>query len=191
MERVPGRRAAETSLVPERRVPVRILHGHLADAGVLAEVACSGDSLALTGPGLPGGPLVCRLDRRGPGGTTLDEPLAQAACGLMAVHGRGRGRHAARLGVDYVTTAAGVVLAQGVLASPLARMRGHPARDVIVSMAGTALLTVSQYLPVDTADEPDLQARSGLGHPPPFRSADEVTFEPGDPSVFSNLTRAA
>lgn len=102
----------------------------------------------------------------------LDEPLAQAACGLMAVHGRGRGRRAARLGVDYVTTTAGVVLAQGVLASLLARLRGRPTRGVIVSMAGTALLTVSQYLAAGTADEPDLLARSEPGHPPPFRSAD-------------------
>jgi CoA:oxalate CoA-transferase len=177
MQRAPGRRSAATSPVPEHWVPERILHGHLAGAGVLAEVACSGESLMLTGPGLPGGPLVCRLDRRGPQGTVLDEPLAQAACGLMAVHGRGRGRRAVRLGVDYVTTAAGVVLAQGVLASMLARLRGRPTRGVTVSMAATALLTVSQYLAAGTADEPDLLAHAEPGHPPPFRSADGVTFE--------------
>jgi CoA:oxalate CoA-transferase len=44
-------------------------------------------------------------------------------------------------------------------------------------MAGTALLTVSHYLAAGTADEPDLPARSGAGHPPPFRSADGVIFE--------------
>jgi hypothetical protein len=82
--------------VPERWVPERILHGHLAGAGALAEVACSGDDPMLTGRGLPGRPLVCR----GLCGTMLNEPLAQAACGLMAVHGRGRARSAARLGVD-------------------------------------------------------------------------------------------
>jgi CoA:oxalate CoA-transferase len=163
--------------VPEHWVPERIVRGHLAGAGVLAEVACSGESLVLRGPGLPGGPLVCRLDRRGPHGTVLDEPLAQAACGLMAVHGRGRGRRASRLGVDYVTTAAGVALAQGALAGVLARLRGHPTRGVTVSMAATALLTVSQYLAAGTADEPDLLAHSEPGNPPPFRSADGVTFE--------------
>ena len=172
-----ARRSAATSPVSEHWVPERILHGHLAGAGVLAEVTCSGEILMLTGPGLPGGPLVCRLDRRGPHGAVLDEPLAQAACGLMAVHGRGRGRSAARLGVDYVTTAAGVVLALGVLAGLLARLRGRPTRGVTVSMAATALLTVSQYLAAGTADEPDLLARSEAGHPPPFRSADGVTFE--------------
>jgi CoA:oxalate CoA-transferase len=163
--------------VPERSVPERILRGHLAGAGVSAEVARSGDGMALTGPGVPGGALVCRLDRRGPSGSLLDEPLAQAACGLMAVHGRGRGRRASRLGVDYVTTATGVVLAQGVLASLLARLRGCPTRGVTVSMAGTAVLTVAQHLAAGTADEPDLPIRAGSGHPPPFRSADGVTFE--------------
>ncbi len=163
--------------VPERWVPERILRGHLAGAGLSAEVARSGDGLVLSGPGVPGGPLVCRVDRRGPCGTLLDEPLVQAACGLMAVHGRSRGRRPARLGVDYVTTATGVVLAQGVLAGLLARLRGSPTRGVTVSMAGTALLTISQYLAAGTADQPDLPIRAGSGHPPPFRSADGVTFE--------------
>ncbi len=158
-------------------MPERILRGHLAGAGLPAEVARSGDGLVLSGPGIPGGPLVCRVDRQGPCASLLDEPLAQAACGLMAVHGRGRGRRAARLGVDYVTTATGVVLAQGVLAGVLARLRGRPTRGVTVSMAATALLTVSQYLAAGTADEPDLPLRAGPGHPPPFRSADGVTFE--------------
>jgi CoA:oxalate CoA-transferase len=177
MQRTPTHRSAGPSPVPEHWIPERILHGNLAGAGVLAEVTCSGESLALTGPGLSGGPLVCRLDRQGPQGTVLDEPLAQAACGLMAVHGRGRGRRAARLGVDYVITAAGLVLAQGVLAGLLARLRGCATRGVTVSMAATALLTVSQYLAAGTADEPDLLTHSEPGHPPPFRSADGVIFE--------------
>jgi crotonobetainyl-CoA:carnitine CoA-transferase CaiB-like acyl-CoA transferase len=163
--------------VPEHWVPERILRGHLAAASLSAHVVRSGDDVVLTGPGIPGGPLVCRLDRQGPRAVRLDEPLAQAACGLMAVHGRGRGRRAARLGVDVVTTATGVVLAQGVLAGMLARLRGRPLRNVTVSMAATALLTVSQYLAAGTADEPDFPVRAGSGHPPPFRSADGVTFE--------------
>jgi crotonobetainyl-CoA:carnitine CoA-transferase CaiB-like acyl-CoA transferase len=136
-----------------------------------------GGALALTADGLPGGTLECLLDRRGPERSTLDEPLAQAACGLMAVHGRARGQGPARLGVDYVSTAAGVTLAQGVLAGLLARLRGGPVSGVTVSVPGTALLTVSQYLAAGTADEPDLVARSEPGHPPPFRSADGVAFE--------------
>lgn len=163
--------------MPERWVPERILRGHLAGANVSADVARSGEGVVVAGPDVPGGPLVCRLDRQGPSTILLDEPLAQAACGLMAVHGRGRGRRAARLGVDYVTTATGVILAQAVLASLLARLRGRPARGVSVSMAGTALLTVSQYLAASTSDEPDLPLRAGPGHPPPFRSADGVSFE--------------
>ncbi|MGH3430980.1 MAG: CoA transferase, partial [Mycobacteriales bacterium] len=63
------------------------------------------------------------------------------------------------------------------LASLLARLRGRAICGVTVSMAGTALLTVSQYLAASTADKPDLPARTDPGHPPPFRSADGVSFE--------------
>jgi crotonobetainyl-CoA:carnitine CoA-transferase CaiB-like acyl-CoA transferase len=170
-------RGAAANPVPERWVPERILRGHLAGAGIAAEVARCGDGVVLTGPELPDGPLVCRLDRQGPCGSLLDEPLAQAACGLMAVNGWGRGRRATRLGVDYLTTATGVVLAQGVLAGLLTRLRGRSARGVTVSMAATALLTVSPYLAAGTTDEPDPPPRLGAGHPPPFRSADGVAFE--------------
>jgi hypothetical protein len=37
--------------------------------------------MMVTGPELPGGPLVCRLDRDGPCGSRLDEPLAQSPAG--------------------------------------------------------------------------------------------------------------
>ncbi|MGQ0776225.1 MAG: CoA transferase [Pseudonocardiales bacterium] len=158
-------------------MPERILRGQLAGAGELVEVTHRGDQLVLTGAQLPGGALECLLDRRGPDATTLDEPLAQAACGLMAVHGRARGRRATRLGVDYATIAAGLALTHGALASLLARRRGATVDGVTVSVAGTALLTVSQYLAADTADEPDLMARSRPGHSPPFRSSDGVAFE--------------
>ncbi len=174
---VPRSSRPAAKLVRERWVPERILSGHLVGAGLTAEIARCGDGMVLTGPELPGGPLVCRVDREGPCGSRLDEPLAQAACGLMAVHGRARGRRAARLGVDYVTTATGVVLAQGVLASLLARMRGGATRGVAVSMAAAALLTISQYLAARTAAGPDLPTGAQSGFPPPFRSADEVIFE--------------
>src|SRR5919206_3407747 len=93
------------------------------------------DGVVLPGPNLPADPLVCGGDRRGRCGGVLDEPLVQAACGLMAVHGWGRGCRAARLGVDYVTTATGVTLAQGVLAGLLTRLRGRPTRGITASMA--------------------------------------------------------
>lgn len=173
--------------LPERLLPERILRAYLAGAGLRADLVRSGEYLVLFGSQLPGGPLESLLDYRGPGGTVLDEPLAQAACGLMAVHGRargrrgrgrwGRGRGVARLGVDYVTTAASVVLAQGVLAALLARLRGGPASGVMVSVAATALLTVSQYLAAGTADERDPVARAEPGNPPPFQSLDGVVFE--------------
>lgn len=70
-----------------------------------------------------------------------------------------------------------MVLAQGVLAGLLARLRGGALRGVAVSMAATALLSVSQYLAAGTADEPERPARVDPGQPPPFRSADGVIFE--------------
>jgi crotonobetainyl-CoA:carnitine CoA-transferase CaiB-like acyl-CoA transferase len=95
----------------------------------------------------------------------------------MAVHGRGRGRRAARLGVDCVTTATGVVLAQGALAALLARRRGAAVREISVSMPVTALLMVAQHLAAASAGHPDPLLRSRPGHPPPFRCADGVSVE--------------
>jgi crotonobetainyl-CoA:carnitine CoA-transferase CaiB-like acyl-CoA transferase len=69
------------------------------------------------------------------------------------------------------------VLAHGVLAGLLARARGGAVSGVTVSVAGTALLTVSQYLAAATAGEPDLVGAAPQGRPPPFRSADGVLFE--------------
>lgn len=160
-------------------MPERVLRGHLAGAGLHGELARSGDALVLTGSDRTNAPMQCLLDRSGPQGARLDEPLAQAACGLMAVHGRARGdqREVTRLGVDYVTTATGLVLAHGVLAGLLARARGGAVSGVTVSVAGTALLTVSQYLAAATAGEPDLVGAAPQGQPPPFRSADGVLFE--------------
>lgn len=165
------------NLHPECWVPERILRGQLAAAGVQARLARCGDALVLSGAQLAGEALVCRVDRCGPQDCPLDEPLAQAACGLMAVHGRGRGRRAARLGVDCVTTATGVVLAQAVLAALLARGRGAAVREISVSMPATALLMVAQHLAAASAGHPDALLRSRPGHPPPFRCADGVSVE--------------
>jgi hypothetical protein len=159
------------------------LRGHLAGARVAADLTRCGDTVVLTGPELPDGPLVCRVDRHGPGATALDEPLAQAACGLMAVHGWGRGRRAARLGVDYVTTSTGVALAQGVLAGLLARLRGSSTRGVTVSMAATALLAVSPYLAAGTTGTPDPPARLGSGSRPGVAAFHAALYHRGRPAT--------
>lgn len=122
-------------------------------------------------------PITVDIDWRAPGGTPFDEPTAQAAYGLMAVHGRAGGA-LARLGVDYVSTAAGVIATQGALAGYLAGLRGRPTSAVSVSVAGAALLTVSQYLAAGSATDPEERETAGpVGHPPPFTSADGIRFE--------------
>ncbi|MDG9675831.1 CoA transferase [Micromonospora sp. DH14] len=130
----------------------------------------------------PGGPLRVdgvdvQTDWTDPTGRLLDEVTAQAALGLMAAHGRATGGPA-RLGVTYVSTVAGVVAAQGALAAILAGLRGQRPGSVRVSVAGAALLTVSQYLAAgSTRDTDDTGAVSGPGVPPPFTSLDGVAFE--------------
>lgn len=93
---MPRASSTVTTAVPERWVPERILRGHLVGVGFTAEIARCGEGMVLTGPEVPGDPLVCRVDRGGPCGSRLDEPLAQAASGVLAgLLGRdrdGRGR---------------------------------------------------------------------------------------------------
>ncbi len=103
-----------------------------------------------------------------------DELSAQAACGIMQVHGRRYGRPVA-LGVDYASTLAGVLGVQGMLAVLVARLRGADLRRVTTSVAQAALLAVTQYLAAATAgdDWPEPEQPGG----PPFTSADGVRFE--------------
>ncbi|MGW4780097.1 CoA transferase [Streptomyces filamentosus] len=94
-----------------------------------------------------------------------DERAAQAACGVMEVHGRATGAPAP-LAVDYVSTVTGVLAAQGVTAALLARARGRGPLRVGTSLAQGALLTVTQYLAAATAadrDDEPLPPGSGSG----------------------------
>ncbi|MGH3611894.1 MAG: CoA transferase [Pseudonocardia sp.] len=124
--------------------------------------------------------VECRLSGWGglvPGPFT--ETLAQARCGLMAVHGRATGGPR-RLGVDLATAAGATVAMQGILAALLGQLRGVEVRTVDLDVARVALLTVGQYLAAATATEdpevvdphPDDQYSR-----PPFVSADGVVFE--------------
>ncbi|GIH03489.1 hypothetical protein Rhe02_15560 [Rhizocola hellebori] len=108
----------------------------------------------------------------------LDEPTAQAAYGLMAIHGRAQASGPQRLAVDYVTTATGVIATQGVLAALLSGMRGRPIAAVGTGVANAALLTISQYLAAASASDPDyLEPLASNGTPPPFESADGTLLE--------------
>lgn len=124
------------------------------------------------------------LDMLGAGDSTVDltvdwagpvdlpltnEFLVQAACGIMHVHGRARGVPEP-LAVDYATTLAAILGAQGVLAAEFARSRGGRVAAVRTSVAQAALLSVGQYLVAGPVP-------AGRGEPPPFTAADGVALE--------------
>ncbi|MEV6202803.1 CoA transferase [Streptomyces sp. NPDC051771] len=92
-----------------------------------------------------------------------DERAAQAACGLMHVHGRATGAPAP-LTAEYVSAVTGVLAAQGVTAALFARAQGRPPLRTGTSLAQGALLTVTQYLAAATApdDAPPPGGPSGL-----------------------------
>ncbi|MFD4375942.1 CoA transferase [Streptomyces sp. NPDC058486] len=123
---------------------------------------------------LPGGPVdrpSWTVGGAGPVGIDAgDERAAQAACGVMHVHGRATGAPAP-LAAEYVSTVTGVLAAQGVTASLLARAQGRPPLRTGTSLAQGALLTVTQYLAAATAPDDD---------PPP----------PGSPTGLATLVTA-
>lgn len=109
----------------------------------------------------------------------FDESLAQAACGVMAVHGRATGGPR-RLGVDYASVFAGVLAVQSILACALGQLRGVPVRRVKLDVARAAAFALLQYVAHATADEePDIiRAEEMTEHDrPPFSSSDGVWFE--------------
>ncbi|WP_255421250.1 CoA transferase [Micromonospora sp. BL4] len=152
------------------------------DAATAADVVVVEHLSLLGARRRPGGPLQVdgidvHTDWTDPTGRLLDEVTAQAALGLMATHGRATGGPV-RLGVDYVSTVAGVVAAQGALAAALAGLRRQRPGSVRVSLAGAALLTVSQYLAAGSTRDTDATGEvTGPGVPPPFTSLDGVVFE--------------
>jgi crotonobetainyl-CoA:carnitine CoA-transferase CaiB-like acyl-CoA transferase len=127
------------------------------------------------------------IDWQGPLTVPLsDERAVQAACGIMQVHGRAAGRPLP-LAVDYASTVAGVLAAQGVCAALLARAAGADVTHVRTSVGQAALLALAQYLAAATADGGAEDAEGGheqgAGKEPfasggcPFVSADGVRFE--------------
>ncbi|MDQ0809015.1 crotonobetainyl-CoA:carnitine CoA-transferase CaiB-like acyl-CoA transferase [Streptomyces sp. B3I7] len=137
---------------------------HPAPTGPPVAARVAGDLLALTGT--PDAAVVaCDIDWAGPLALALPEERAvQAACGLMHVHGRAGGAPAP-LAVDYASTVAGVLAAQGVTAALLARARGAATRAVRTSVAQGALIAVAQYLAAATAGEERVAVSSGVGEP--------------------------
>ncbi|MGP3924286.1 CoA transferase [Streptomyces sp. 8N616] len=150
--------------------------------GKAADVAAGVAARALDLAGADGagaasaGPIGYEIGWAGPVDLPLsDERAVQAACGIMHVHGRAAGRPAP-LAVDYASTVAGVLAAQGVLAALIARSRGLEVTGVRTSVGQAALLALTQYLAAATAADDDWQEEHGSGSPA-FASADGVRFE--------------
>ncbi|MFE2308392.1 CoA transferase [Streptomyces sp. NPDC059411] len=114
----------------------------------------------------------------GPAGSAgvTDEATAQAATGIMAVHGRRDGGPRA-LAVDYAVTATAVLTTQGLLAGLLARARGGRAPDVRTYVDRAGLLVVSQYLAAAGADEGEAAELAPGGPPSPTGDRRRVARE--------------
>ncbi|MEU3170494.1 MULTISPECIES: CoA transferase [unclassified Streptomyces] len=145
----------------------------------------SGSRLTVTGEDL--GEVTARTTW---GMTATDEATAQAATGIMAVHGRRDGSPRG-LAVDYAATATGVLAVQGLLAGLLASARGGGrTAQVEVSAERAGLLAASQYLAAAGAEEGEAAELAPGG--PPFTSADGTVFELEtlDPGVWAAFWRA-
>ncbi|MFJ9810748.1 CoA transferase [Streptomyces sp. NPDC101158] len=165
----------------------RVVADHLRRLGA-QERPGRAEGFALEGAGFSS---VTGLTTWGVAGSGIeDEATAQAATGVMGVHGRRHGSPRG-LGVDYLATATGVLAVQGLLAALIAQARGgHGARHVTAFADRAGLLAVSQYLAASGADEPEAVELTPGG--PPFTSADGVVFELEtlDPGGWAGFWRA-
>lgn len=107
----------------------------------------------------------------------LDEESLQAACGLLAVHGRARQAYSP-LGVPYLSCFCANLSLHGLLAAMLGKLRGAGTDTCFSSIWHTSLLALTQYLAAlrAGADEREPPPDSGW-HGPPFQSADGIWFE--------------
>ncbi|MCX4984716.1 CoA transferase [Streptomyces sp. NBC_00572] len=162
----------------------RVVGDHLGRLGARSHDTGAGE-IVLDGGGF--GPVTARTAWGARGSGIEDEATAQAATGVMAVHGRRHGTPRG-LAVDCLATATGVLTVQGLLAGLIGQARGAgPAPRLSTTADRAGLLTVSQYLAAAGADEPEAVEPAPGG--PPFTSADGVHFEletldPGDWAAF-------
>ncbi|MFF0473951.1 CoA transferase [Streptomyces sp. NPDC004284] len=166
----------------------RVVSDHLRRLGAATGRDGGRGDIALGGGGFA--PVTARTAWGAAGSGVEDEATAQAATGVMAVHGR---RHGAPrgLGVDCLATATGVLTVQGLLAGLIGQARGGPRAGGCTTTADRAgLLAVSQYVAAAGADEPEAVDPAPGG--PPFASADGVLFELEtlDPGAWAEFWRA-
>jgi crotonobetainyl-CoA:carnitine CoA-transferase CaiB-like acyl-CoA transferase len=123
----------------------------------------------------------CAISWHGPAGAALgergSEAAIQARSGLMEVHGWDAG-HPRRLGLDVASVAAGLLAANGVLATMVAAERGCPSPPrVETSVLQGGLLLIAHHLAAATASGEPLASPPGPDPGPPFRTADDRWFE--------------
>lgn len=109
----------------------------------------------------------------------VTENIMQAACGLMAVHGRATGKSQS-LGMTYLSTLTAALALQGGAAASIGQLRGLPLSNSRTSMASAGLLSVGQYIAGATASEsPEtlVPGRTPYQACLPFVSLDGVVFE--------------
>ncbi|MFF7142077.1 CoA transferase [Streptomyces nodosus] len=160
-----------------------LVAGHLRLLGAVGDER-SGSHVRLRGAEFSG--VTARTSW---GDTAVDEPTAQAATGVMAVHGR-RDGDPRGLAVDYTATVTGVLAVQALLAGLLAQARGGGVSDAEVTAERAGLLAVSQYLAAAGAEESEAAEVAPGG--PPFTSADGIVFELEtlDPGAWAAFWRA-
>lgn len=116
----------------------------------------------------------------GPGrlspGRRGSEGVVQAMSGLMTVHGRDDGRPLP-IALPVASVAAGLLAAQGALASLIGQARGRSARAVRTSVLQAGLLLCSHYIAAATSGQDPWPAPPAPAPGPPFRSLDGHWFE--------------
>lgn len=108
--------------------------------------------------------------------TLPSEPLVQAACGLMSVHGRDTGVPRLMHG-GIVTTTSSVLASQVLLGGLLARSRGRDVARVQTSVFGAGLFLINHHIAIATSGGQFPDVVHGLGRPPPFVTLDGQWFE--------------
>jgi CoA:oxalate CoA-transferase len=126
-------------------------------------------------------PVACEITGWGKPSrqAAVTENIMQAACGLMAVHGRATGE-SQPLGLNYLSTLTAALALQGGAAASIGQLRGLRVSNSSTSMASAGLLSVGQYIAGATASEsPETLLPGHIPHPAclPFVSLDGVIFE--------------
>ena len=125
-------------------------------------------------------PVEAEISWCGPGSFPPErrwsEAAIQARCGLMEVHGWDGGQPR-RVGLEVASVAAGMLAAQGVIATQIGARRGRPVSRVETSVLAAGLFLVSHHIAAATSGGELLPSPLGPERGPPFRTSDDRWFE--------------